>query len=171
MSVNKALAERFGLIARLQDLLGEDRFKAISHDRAARAIEALPMDLGSVCADAANAKKRLMEIDGIGPRIADKIIEFCATGQITELRELQAKVPAGVVELMQIPGLGPKTAAVLWKEGGVTTIDSLRELIASGKILDLPRMGEKAVEKLKASISLAEEGSKRLALGLAMPVA
>jgi DNA polymerase (family 10) len=171
MSVNKALAERFSLIAKMQDLLGEDRFKAISHERAARVIEGHPVDLATIAADEVNGRKRLMEIEGVGPKIADKIIEFVRTGRIHELDELAAKVPPGVVELMQIPGLGPKTAAVLWKEAGVTSVAGLKKIIESGEILRLPRMGARSVEKLRESIALAEQGSQRLPLGLAVPVA
>ncbi|MBX3357032.1 MAG: PHP domain-containing protein [Phycisphaeraceae bacterium] len=171
MSVNAALAERFSMIAKMMDLLGENRFKAIAHDRAARAIEGLSYDLAPIAADGDNARKRLMEIDGIGEKIADKIIEYCRTGSITELDELAASVPPGILGLMNIPGLGPKTVSVLWKEGGVTDLASLKKIIDDGSILKLPRMGAKSVDKLKESIALAEQGSARLPLGLAAPVA
>ncbi len=167
MSMNEAVADRLTRIARLQDLLGEDRFKAISHDRAARAVEGLAFDIATVAGDPA----KLRAIEGIGPKIADKIAEFSRTGRMTELDELEAKVPAGVIALLNVQGLGPKTAAVLWKEGGVTDIASLRRIIADGSILGLPRMGAKSVLKLKESLDLAEQGQMRLPLGLAVPVA
>ena len=165
--MNEAVAERLARIARLQDLLGEDKFKAISHDRAARVVEGLSFDIATVADDPA----KLRQIEGIGPKIADKIHEFATTGSMKELTELEAKVPAGVAALLTIPGCGPKTVAVLWKEGGVTDVASLKRIIADGSILKLPRMGAKSVEKLKESIELAEQGSVRLPLGLAMPVA
>lgn len=167
MSMNEAVAERLSRIARLQDLLGEDKFKAISHDRAARVVEGLSIDIATIADDPA----KLRQIEGIGPKIADKIAEFARTGKMTELVELEAKVPAGVLALMNIPGLGPKTVATLWKEGGVKDLASLKKIIADGTILNLPRMGAKSVEKLKESIDLAEQGSARLPLGLAAPVA
>ncbi|MBL9031988.1 MAG: PHP domain-containing protein [Phycisphaerae bacterium] len=172
MSVNGAIAERFERIARLLDVLGADRFKAIAHDRAARAVQGLPFDLGALVAEAGEgAKKRLMEIEGVGPKIAEKIVEFVRTGAMRELDDLTAQVPAGVLHLMSIPGLGPKTAGTLWKEGGVTDLAGLKRIIDDGTILNLPRMGAKSVEKLRASLALADEAGKRLALGLAVPVA
>lgn len=167
MSINQAVADRLAQIAKLQDLLGEDKFKAISHDKAARLVEGLGVDLATL----ANDKNKLLALDGIGPKIADKIIEFVTTGKMTELETLRAKVPAGLLPLMQIPGLGPKTVAVLWKEGGVESLAGLKKIIADGSILKLPRMGEKSVQKLVESIAIAEEGNQRLALGLATPIA
>lgn len=167
MSMNEAVAERLSRIARLQDLLGEDKFKAISHDRAARIVEGLSIDIATIADDPA----KLRALEGIGPKIADKIAEFAKTGKMSELVELEAKVPAGVLALMNIPGLGPKTVATLWKEGGVKDLASLKRIIADGSILKLPRMGAKSVEKLKESIDLAEQGNTRLPLGLAVPVA
>lgn len=167
MSINQALADRLAQIAGIQELLGADRFRAISNERAARTIEGLSFDIAALAKD----RKALLEIDGIGPKIADKVIEFVETGRIAELDELAAQVPPGVIELLNIPGLGPKTAAVLWKQGGVTDLAGLKRLIESGEILKLPRMGAKSVERLKESIALAEAGSQRLALGLALPVA
>ena len=170
MSVNAALADRFSLISKLMDLLGQDTFKVLAHAKASRIIGDLAMDLEPI-AKAPDAKKQLVALDGVGPKIADKIIEFVATGKISELEELRTQVPPGLLAVMEIPGLGPKTVAVLWKQGGVESIADLKKIIADGSILTLPRMGEKAVAKIKESIALAEQGSHRLHLGLAIPIA
>ncbi|MCC6322201.1 MAG: DNA polymerase/3'-5' exonuclease PolX [Phycisphaerales bacterium] len=172
MSVNAELAAAFGEIAKLIEILGQDKFRAIAHDKASRIIEAYPTDLKTIVAGSgADARKRLTEIEGVGPKIADKIIEYCTKGRVQELDELRAEVPAGLLPLMQIPGLGPKTLHALWKEGGVKDLAGLKKAIESGRILELPRMGEKSVQKLKESIALAEQGETRLPLGMAMPIA
>ena len=167
MSDNAALAQKLEDIARMMDLLGEDTFKSIAHSRAARIIEALPDDIRSLAAD----KKKLLAIDGIGQKLADKIIEFVTTGRITEHESLRAKVPPGLLEMMTIPGLGPKTVRAIWQTLDITDLAGLKKAIADGTILTVPRMGQKAVDKIKASMTLAEQGSQRLALGLAMPIA
>lgn len=167
MSVNQEVARRLERLAQLMELLGHDRFRVVAHERAARAVESLTVDVAGLAGD----KKKLTEIEGIGAKIADKIVEFCETGKIAELEKLQGEVPAGVVRLLDIPNLGPKTAAVLWKEGGVTDIASLKKVIEDGSILKLPRMGTKSVERLKESLALADEAGARLPLGLALPVA
>lgn len=167
MAVNEAIAQRLEDISRMLEVLGEDAFRAIANAKAARIIAAYPVDLASLAPD----KKKLMEIEGIGPKIADKIIEFCATGSIEEHEALTKKVPAGVLALMTIPGLGPKTARVLWTEGHIDTIAKLEKAIADGSILKLPRMGEKSVEKIKESIALAKTAGQRMRLGPAQHVA
>src|SRR5688572_20279298 len=105
MSINEALAQRLSLIGQMQELLGADKFRAISNERAARVIEGYPSDIAVIASD----KAKLMEIDGIGPKIADKIVEFCQTGKIKEFDELREQVPTGLMLLLEVPGLGPKT--------------------------------------------------------------
>jgi DNA polymerase (family 10) len=172
MSVNASLAERLALIGRMIELLGEDAFRANAHAKAARLIADMPEDLGALVRHAGpEAKKRLTALEGIGPKIADKIIEFVTSGRIGELDELQARVPAGLIPLLDIPGLGPKTVGMMWNQAGVKSLADLKRIIADGSILGLPRMGEKAVAKIKESIALIEQGRDRLPLGLARPIA
>lgn len=200
MSFNSAVADRFAHMARLIELLGDEPaaappadkadkagkptkpaaksptksggsgFRALAMAKAARVIADHAADLESIAKDP-DAKKLLQAIEGIGPRIADKIIEFAATERIAELDDLRARVPAGLVPLMDVPGLGPKTLAMLWHEGGVVDLASLNRIIADGSILKLPRMGQKSVDKLVASIALLGESRQRLHLGPARAVA
>jgi DNA polymerase (family 10) len=173
MSTNQDVADRLGEIALLLELLGADKFRVLANQKAARVIEALPADVGAIAAGP-EAKGRLMDFDGVGPKIADKVIEFVATGRIGELDELRAQVPAGLGALLMVQGLGPKTVRALWQTLGVTDLAGLERVIADGSILTLPRMGEKAVEKLKAALAVRAEGDGtggRLALGRAMPLA
>lgn len=170
MSFNAALVDRFTQMAKLMELLGEDSFKSAAHARAARVLGDHPHDL-EVVASSDKAKSALMEIEGVGAKIADKIIEFAKTGSIKELDGLKEKAPAGLLAVIEIPGLGPKTAAVLWRQGGVESVADLKRIIADGSILGLPRMGAKSVEKIKESLAVLEEGAQRLHLGLAMPIA
>jgi DNA polymerase (family 10) len=167
MSKNEAVARMLEEIARMMEVLGEDSFRVNAHTRAARTVEGLSEKIE----DLAKNREALLAVQGIGPKLADKIIEFCAHGTMAEHAELRGKVPAGVLALMQVPGVGPKTARAMWKEGGIETIAQLEKAIADGSILNLPRMGEKTVEKIKASIAFAKTSSARLWLGRADAVA
>lgn len=165
MSRNEALTARLDEIASLMELLGEDSFRASAHARAARVIADLPDDIG------AYSREQVLALPGIGAKIADKVMEFIASGSIAELDDLRARVPPGLPALLRIPGLGPKTVRVLWQQGGVTDADSLQRAIDDGSLLALPRMGEKAIEKIKTNLHFARESTQRLWLGRAAAVA
>lgn len=166
---NESLSAVFHSIAQMLELTGADKFRVIAHDRAARLIESHPRSLLDVARK--EGKKALTAIEGIGPKIADKIIEYAETGRVSEHEELLASVPAGLLELMNIPGLGPKTVRSMWQEMGITTLDGLKQAIADGSIMNLPRMGAKTVENIRDAISFAEKAGERIPLGIAMPIA
>jgi DNA polymerase (family 10) len=167
MGVNQELAQRFSEIAAMLELLGEDSFRASAHARAARNIADLPFDLEPIASD----PKKLQEIEGIGKSMAAKITEYCTTGQIKEHADLAAKVPATLLDLLKIGGIGPKTVRAIWVKTGITDTAGLKRIIEDGTILEVPRLGSKAVEKIKTAMELAAGSDERLWLGRAMPVA
>ncbi|HYF15527.1 MAG TPA: DNA polymerase/3'-5' exonuclease PolX [Phycisphaerales bacterium] len=167
MSTNDALAGVLHEMSRMIELLGEDQFRANAHARASRAVSSLSEDVRSLVKE----KERLLAVDGIGKKMADKIEEYVATGRIGEHEELRSRVPAGLLDVMSIPGLGPKTVRAMWTTLGIEDIPGLRKAIDDGSLVTLPRMGEKAVAKIKESLALASQGDERVALGLAAPLA
>lgn len=167
MGFNDELASRFEQIAQLLELTGADRFRAVAHERAARTIGDLAQDLRPIAED----KKALRQIEGIGEKIADKIGEYAQRGAITELEELKAQVPEGLLAVLEVPGVGPKTARALWTELGVESVDDLKRAIEDGSILDVPRMGKKTVENIKKSIAFQETSGERTPIGAVWPMA
>ncbi|MBN8598321.1 MAG: PHP domain-containing protein [Planctomycetes bacterium] len=170
MSLNEAVAERLHEMSKLLELLGENQFKAIAHSRAARVLESLPNPVENM------DKAALTALDGIGDKIADKILEYCASAakgkpRIFEHEQMLKAVPPGLLDILDIPGLGPKTVRAMWQDLGITDTTSLKKAIDSGSLLKLPRMGEKAVEKIKSGLALGEEATRRIHLGLAYPMA
>lgn len=141
MSFNSDLARRLAQIADMLELLGEDRFKVNAHARAARVIGDHASDLRPI----ADQPGELTKIDGIGAKMAAKIGEFAATGEIGEHKELLTRVPPGLLDVLDVPGLGPKTVKALWETLGVKGVDDLKRVIADGSILKVPRMGAKTV--------------------------
>jgi DNA polymerase (family 10) len=167
MSLNAAIAERLAQMGDMLELTGADAFRINAMRRAARAVEGLSEDLGTLASD----RKALLAIPGIGAKVADKIQEFVRDGKIAEHLALLELVPPGLLRLLQIPGLGPKTVRMLWQERAITDVEGLKAIIADGSILTLPRMGAKTVENLKAAIAFQESNASRLHIGVAMPVA
>lgn len=173
MSGNSELAGCFDLIARLLELTStsdKDKFRIVAHQRVARLIEDHPRDLVAL-ARSDGGREELLAIEGVGPKIADKIVEFARHGKIGELEDLLDTVPRGLLEVMNIPGLGPKTVKHLWKELSVTSLADLKRVIDDGSIMQVPRMGEKTVQNIKDAMAFAEKAADRIPIGIAMPIA
>ncbi len=167
MSTNDRVAKVLEEIAQMMEVLGEDGFRVNAHNRAARAVSAITDDITVLAKD----RKKLLEIEGIGPKTADKIIEFCTTGKVAEHEELKGKVPGGVLEMLELQGVGPKTVQAMWQTLSIDSIVKLKAAIGDGSLKTLPRMGDKAIEKIKIAIEMASQGQERLRLGQAWGVA
>lgn len=164
-SNNAQLAMIFQQMADVNQVVGGNRFKTIAFQKGARVLKDFVKDVGYV------EPQDLLQVDGIGKGIAQKIEEFLREGEVAEHQEMVASVPAGVLHMLDIPGLGPKGVAQLWNEGGLESIDELKAKIADGSLESLKGFGKKKLEKLSASIAFAEKAGERTHLGYALPLA
>ena len=164
-SNNKQLAQIFQQMADVNQVLGGNRFKTIALEKGARVLKDFVKDVSDV------DPKDILQVDGIGKGIAQKIEEFLRTGQVEEHQEMIAEVPAGVLQMLDIPGLGPKGVAQLWNDGGVESIDELKAKIEDGSLESLKGFGKKKLEKLSQSIAFAEKAGERTNIGYALPLA
>lgn len=167
MIVNSVIARLLEETATMMELLGENSFRIAALARAARFISDLNVDLAAIADD----RPALLSLEGIGEKIADKIQEYVRDGRIREHEEYAEQIPVGLLELMRIPGLGPKTVRLLWQKKQVESVEDLKRIIADGSLLELPRMGKKTVENIKAAIEFSERSGERTPLGLALPAA
>ncbi len=164
---NRQVAEIFTAIGDLLLILGDNRFKIIAYQNAARTIEELNRDINAV-----HAAGELRSVPGIGQAIAEKIDELLTTGTIPYYEKLTAQVPAGVVEMMRVPDVGPKTAKRLWEELDITSVSALRAAAEAGRISVLKGFGAKSEEKILKGIALlARRQDSRTPIGTARPLA
>jgi DNA polymerase (family 10) len=166
---NQEIASLFGKMADILALLGENSFKILAYRKIARVVEELP-DAVEKLAEKSGA---LEGVEGIGKSSAEKIREYLHSGKVAEFVDLESQVPAGVLEMMKIPTLGPKTAAMLWREGGVTTVAELKAKIADGSLLSvgIKGLGDKKLKKIEENLAYLATSSGRIRLGEAMPIA
>src|SRR5262249_14416399 len=94
-------------IADLLDVLGENQFRVRAYRNAARVVSGLGEPVSKI---AEETPDELCELPNIGKDLAGKIVEVVRTGSLPLLRELEAKVPEGLVRMMHIGGVGPKRA-------------------------------------------------------------
>lgn len=164
-SNNTKLAAIFEQMADINQVLDGNRFKTNAFQKAGRVLDDLTRDVADV------SPEDLLNVDGIGKGLADKIEDFLKTGEVGEHQEMLAKVPGGVLAMLDVPGLGPKGVAQLWKEGGVETLEDLKTKIADGSLEKLKGFGKKKLENLSKSLAFAESAGERVNLGYAMPLA
>lgn len=98
MELNQGAARCLERMARMLELLGEDSFRVSAHARAARAIDDLTESIGAM------DRAALLAIPGIGPKLADKILEFARTGRMPEHDALAERVPPGLPAVMDVSG-------------------------------------------------------------------
>jgi DNA polymerase (family 10) len=99
--LNDQVAAALEELADLMALSGGDQFRVRAYQKAARSIAGYPRDIAQL------EPAELDAIPNVGPRLAEKIMEFRSKGTIEQLEELRAQVPAGLRNLLTVPGLGP----------------------------------------------------------------
>lgn len=171
MIANRAIAKIFDQMAAALEILGANVFRVNAYARAARVVDDLTEDLRALVEeDPPTAIRRLSELEGIGKGLAEKIAEYVEVGEVREHQELLQQVPPTLFELLGIPGIGPKAARTLWQELGITSIEDLKNT-PDEKLEALPRMGKKTVENIRKALTFNEQGTERVPLGQALPIA
>lgn len=171
MSVNKEISDLLDQMAAGFEILGQNRFRVNAYARASRVVGDLTEDLEALVEkDRDTAVARLVELDGIGKGMAEKIVEYVTTGGMVEYRELLEQVPKGVFDLLGIPGIGPKAAKTMWTELGIESVEDLKNT-PDERLTQIPRMGKKTVENIRKAIAFHEKSGDRVPIGLARPLA
>ena len=164
---NEQIAELFENMGSLLEMKGDTIFKIRAYQRAARIIE----QLSSPLAQAVENGEDLTKIPGVGKAISEKIAEFIGTGQVAAYQRLLEELPTGVLDLKDIPGIGPKTAVAIGVELGISTVEGVAEAAADGRLAGLPRMGQKAADKILRHIEAFQAIGSRIPIGQALPIA
>jgi DNA polymerase (family X) len=153
-------------IAAILEIKGENPFKVRAYENAARAIDALPEDLGTLV-----AHNRLAEVRGIGDSIRKNVEELWTTGRMKFHEELCASVPVGWFDMMKIPGLGPKRIRTLCDVLEIASVEELKRAAEGGRIRVLKGFGEQSEKKILEGIAFLERGGARELAALARPLA
>ncbi len=166
MSKNNEIAEIFGHISDMLNVLGENPFKVRAYRNAAENIQDLGEDIEELA-----ARDELTEIPGVGKDLAEKIDAYIRTGKIKEYEKLKEKVPLDLVDLLHIQGLGPKTLSLLFKELNVRDLAGLEKALGGEEILKFKGMGKKKIDDIKRGVEIFRESKERTLLGVAVPLA
>lgn len=149
---NYFIADQLSLLSKLQDIHGENSFKAKSNAIAAFTLEKLPEELNEL------PSKKIAGIKGIGDSVAKKIQEIINTGELAELNKLIADTPPGVLEMLNIKGIGPKKIALIWKEMEIESIIELLYACNENRLSLYKGFGEKTQKNVQENIELYLSG-------------
>ena len=143
----------------LLEARGANRFKTRAYERGARALEAFAGDL-----DALVRERRLTDVPGVGPALAERIAELHGTGRSQMLERLRAELPPGILELRGVPHLSPDRIAALHESLGVTTLAELQAACESGRVREVKGFGEKTERKILEGIRSLATREERVLL-------
>jgi len=143
---NKPIARRLRLLSQLMELHEVNPFKIKSVANASFKVDKLPF------AVAGKTLAELEKVEGIGKSMAAKIHELVETGTMTDLEDLLADTPEGVVEIMGIKGIGPKKVAIIWKDLGIENTGELYYACNENRLIEAKGFGLKTQEEIRKAI-------------------
>ncbi|CCH52301.1 PHP domain protein [Fibrisoma limi BUZ 3] len=148
---NAEIVDRLELTGRLMELHDYDAFKI-------RAFSSAAFNLDKSTADLANLPvEELVKLPGVGKSVAHKIREIVETGHLTDLDNLLAETPEGVMEMFRIKGLGAKKIRTLWHELGIDNLRDLQLAGENGQIAKIKGFGASTQEKILNSLMFLQE--------------
>lgn len=148
MITKEALIEQLEASAVLLELQGENPFKCRAYLNAARAIAEADVDLKGAIED-----RSLLEREGIGKAMFEKISEAVSTGRLASYDALKAATPPGLLEMLKIKGLGPKRIRTIYEKLGIKDVVDLEYACIENRLADLPGFGKKIQEKTLEGIT------------------
>ncbi len=139
---NKTIIALLEDAARLLELHGGDPFKIRSFGSAAFNLDKIGQDLSGLSA------LELAALPGVGKSLAQKIRQIIETEHLTELDELMAQTPPGVLAMYRVKGLGSKKIRTLWQELGIDSLEALQAAAEAGQVAKIKGFGASTQEKI-----------------------
>ncbi|NCD69828.1 DNA polymerase/3'-5' exonuclease PolX [Mucilaginibacter agri] len=152
---NKPIARTLRLLSQLMELHDENPFKIKSIANAAFKVDKLPFPI------AGKSLAEMEKIDGLGKSTAAKIAELLENGSITDLTDLLAATPEGIVEMLGIKGIGPKKIGIIWHDLGIENIGELLYACNENRLIEAKGFGLKTQEEIRKVLEfrMASNGS------------
>jgi DNA polymerase (family 10) len=144
---NANLAERLEAFAALLDLNGSGYYTVRAYRRAAELIRSTPVDVAKLV-----RAGRVRELAGIGPGIEERLRELVETGELAELKELEAQALPELVGVARLLGLSTKRMRELGHALGIRTLAELREAAAAGRLDSVAGIGPKTAARIETGL-------------------
>jgi DNA polymerase (family 10) len=145
---NAELADRLTLFSALLELAGTSPFAVRAYTRAAELIRSSPASVAKLV-----RAGRVRELRGIGAGIESKLRELVETGEIAELRELEAELDPALVGYGRLLGLTANRMLGIARHLGVRSVDEFKGAVAQGRLRDVPGVGRVTEEKIRGALA------------------
>jgi len=146
---NHEIAKIFDEVADMIEVSEDNFFRVRAYRNAARTIRD--------CAPLAEMNPdAIPRMPGIGAEISKKIGVILKTGELPLHRELQQKVPPGIIALLRVPGLGPKRARTLAEQLKIRDLNDLKQAAQTGAVASIRGFGAKMQEQIIQSLAQLE---------------
>jgi DNA polymerase (family 10) len=145
---NAEIAAKLDAFATLLELADANSYSVRAYRRTADVLR----DWAVPVAELVNSG-RIRDVRGIGPSIEQRLRELVETGELHELQELEERISPDLVGVGRMLGLTAKRAQQIGETLGVRTLDELREAAAEGRLLEVPGIGPKTEQKLRAALT------------------
>lgn len=143
---NKTIARTLRLLSQLMELHNENSFKIKTVANAGLKIDKLPYSIHT------KTLEEIEKIDGLGKSTASKVWELLQTGTMTDLQNILANTPEGIVEMLSIKGIGPKKVVIIWKELGIENIGELYYACNENRLIEAKGFGLKTQDEIRKVI-------------------
>lgn len=161
---NKTIARSLRLLSQLMELHNENPFKIKSVANAAFKVDKLPYALQG------KTLEEIASVDGLGKSMSAKVWELLETGNMTDLQDILANTPEGIVEMLGIKGIGPKKIAVIWKDLGIENIGELYYACNENRLIEAKGFGLKTQEEIKKIIEFKMAAQGKFLYAHAQPM-
>jgi DNA polymerase (family 10) len=162
---NHKIAEIFQEMGDILEILGENRFRVLAYQKAARVIEDLPKDLRDIYQ---KDPRKLEALPGIGKDLASKIVELIKTGKCKAHEDMLKHFSKGLLDILRVRGIGPKKVKLFYAELQIDSIEKLKDAARAGMLKTLPGMGEKSEMEIIKALGEYDLHQERMLLSDAM---
>jgi DNA polymerase (family X) len=157
---NRQIARTLEEIAALSEIAGENPHKIRAYRKAAATLGTATEDVAAL-----SRAGKVTTLAGVGKGIGAVLDEIVATGGSSELVELQARVPASLLDVAKIGGLGPGRVRTLFDTLAIATVGEVIQACRENRLVGLAGFGKKLQEKVLESALFVAAGSGRFVLG------
>ncbi len=153
---NQYILDQLELTAKLLELHDQNEFKIKNFNSAVFNLDKYAGDLATI------EVEDLAKMFGVGKSIAGKIDEIRTTGTCTDLTDLLADTPEGVIKMFAIKGIGPKKVRLIWKELNIIDTHELLLACENGEVAKLKGFGDKIQAGIIESILFAQSKASKM---------